>query len=138
MRAVLLLAALVLLPLLAPPAAATTQSCQLVGHGAMIGLRTDSGCTVSGVATYSVEAVVSVTIGTVDAIEIEMLEPSGARHVFLCTFQLTEGACFFPVRVTDAVDGTWRVTARIVAVDVAGPLSGGPVETYARLDATFL
>lgn len=132
----LLLCLVVLVPLTFGPAAAApvSASCELIPHGALMGV---GECTVSGFAASSIYAVVSVTQGTVDAIEIEMRDPAGTRHVFLCTYQVTMSACLFPVQVTNVADGTWSVTARVVAADPLGPVLYGGVDTHARLDATF-
>lgn len=136
-RATLALIALALVGLAAPTSvAAVTLSCQLVPHGFIFGINTN-GCTVSAPATQSILAVVSVTQGTVDAIEIEMLGPTGSRHVFLCTYQVATSVCVLPVQQSNVVDGTWSVTARIVAADPLGPFLFGGADTYARLDATF-
>lgn len=115
-------------------AAPVTQGCEIIPHGALLGV---GECSVSGFAASSIHAVVSVTQGTVDAIEIEMRDPAGARHVFLCEYHSVGAVCFFPVQVTNAMDGTWTVTARVVAADPLGPVLYGGVDTHARLDATF-
>lgn len=128
--------AMLLIPLAVPSAlsAPVTRSCELVPHGALMGV---GECSVSAFAASSIQAVVSVTVGTVDAIEIEMRDPAGSRHVFLCEYHSVGAVCFFPVQVTNAMDGTWTVTARVVAADPLGPVLYGGVDTYARLDATF-
>lgn len=132
-----LLLALLLLAVAAPPveAAPVTRSCELLPHGALAGANV-TGCSVAGDVTQSIHAVVSVTAGTVDAIEIEMTGSAGQRHVFVCSFAVAVSTCILPVQ-ENGVAGSWTVRARIVAADPLGPVLFGGADTYARLDATF-
>lgn len=131
-RAAVALSLLLLLPVGA--AAPVTESCELVPHGYLAGA--NDGCTVTGIATQRIDAVVTVTGGTIDAIEIEIAGPGGQRHVFVCTYEVVASTCLLPVR-TSGISGAWTVTARIVAADPLGPFLYGSADTYARLDATF-
>lgn len=135
MRPVAAALALLVLAAATGSAAPTTRSCELLPHGYLAGAEVD-GCSVSDVATQRIDAVVTVTGGTLDAIEIEIAGPAGQRHVFVCTYEAVASTCLFPVR-TSGVSGIWTVTARIVAADPLGPFLYGNADTYARLDATF-
>lgn len=137
MRAATPLVIVALLLAAAPSAAAAvTLSCELVPHGFLFGINTN-GCSVTSTATQSVKAVVSVIVGTIDAIEIEMQGPNAQQHTFVCAFAVTSSVCALPAQQTNVVDGAWTVRARIVGADPLGPLVYGGADTYARLDATF-
>lgn len=137
MRGLPVVLGLLLLLASAPSAAAaTTKSCELVPRGFLVGGSTN-GCSVSNLATQEVRAVVHVTGGTIDAIEIDMAGPAGERHAFVCTFTVQVSSCVLPVQA-GPVDGVWTVTARIVAADPLGPVVFGSIDTYARLEATFV
>ncbi|HUR67849.1 MAG TPA: hypothetical protein VM370_01275 [Candidatus Thermoplasmatota archaeon] len=135
-------ATLVLLLLLAAATLATSaraggpshHGCDLTPHGVIVAGNTN-GCTFTDSVTQFLWANVTVTAGTVDAIEISANGP-GEQHVFLCTFEVVASSCLLPVQDSWA-PGTWSVTARIVAADPVGVLVGN-VDTYSRFDATFV